>query len=57
MPRCSLICMGTSFYFKVEVPIDKISIQLTQFEQKSIVTFISEEFPYYFVNIELKLRI
>ena len=56
MPRCSLICMGTSFYFKVEVPIDKISIQLTQFEQKSIVTFISEEFPY-FVNIELKLRI
>ena len=57
MPRCSLICMGTSFYFKVEVPIDKISIQLTKFEQKSIVTFISEEFPYYFVNIELKLRI
>ena len=49
--------MGTSFYFKVEVPIDKISIQLTKFEQKSIVTFISEEFPYYFVNIELKLRI
>ena len=57
MPRCSLICMGTPFYFKVEVPTYKIIMQLTKFEQKSIVTFISEEFPYYFVNIELKLCI
>ena len=44
MPQGSLMSMGTPlFYFKIEVLM--INIQWAKFEQKPIVTFISEELP------------
>ena len=46
MPRCSLMSMGTPlFYFKCKDLSHMINIQWTKFEQKSFVTFISEELP------------